>query len=125
MLSFLFLFYFTISNSRVSFSELKAQREALQSKVGEAENQIEENNLREDPRSVEGFEAYWRKLKNALPCFREFLSAVYQARFQRDDQLVACSEQGSLSCANASQVKLERQSDSLVTEFRSCLMRER
>lgn len=66
--------------------------------------------------------SYSLALKNAIPCFKDFLSSMIQARAKRDDAFVDCQVANDPSC-DSSQIlhQAEKKGDTLAHEFQVCL----
>lgn len=91
--------------------EAKAQSELLQA-ITQATTK--EEPLMESP-------DYIHKLSRALPCFKQLIGNLYQARYKRDSEITACATNGNEACTHKEASQFEKTSMTLTDKFYQCL----
>jgi len=62
--------------------------------------------------------SYFNRLKNAIPCFKEFILALYAARYKRDSEYLDCQTE---ACGSKQVLGFEKASMTITDQFYVCL----
>lgn len=111
-----------IQKKRHEFSFQANNMEKMLEAADKAKKEIE-------PSSVQEFrqgnsKSYFHKLSQALPCFKEFILNLYEARYKRDSRVVDCSTKGSEACADKTNTAYQGKVLTVTDEFYLCLERD-
>jgi len=110
-------YQFHFDGTVISPEQLKEAEDQIQN-AEKIMKSAEERSMKNSKYSNAQNSGYLHQLSRALPCFKEFISLLYQARYARDSQLVMCQDQ---SCQNQSVQKNLNETETITARFYSCL----